>query len=61
MITAYTLLTTGLLLIIGLTLVLFRNYRNSSKRNFTFTSVDALIGISAGIYLVVTSLQSIIF
>ena len=61
MIMEYIMLILGVALAFGLTWVFYRNLKNTSRYNFALTGIDTMIGIVAGIYLVVTSLTSILF
>jgi hypothetical protein len=57
----YIMLIIGIALAFGLSWVLYSNYKNTSRYNVALTGIDTLIGISAGIFLIVTSLKSILF
>jgi len=57
----YIMLIIGVTLAFGLSWIFYRNYKNTSKYNVALMGIDTLIGIFAGIFLMVASLKFILF
>ncbi len=55
----YTKLVLGIIFIVAFTLVLYKNIKRSGLLHFLLR-IDTVIGMFAGVYLVITSLHSLI-